>query len=80
MKQIVCEMCGCTDLIKKDGVFVCQGCGIKYSVEDAQKMMIEGVVEVQGTVKVDNSKQIENMHVNAKRAFDDGMYVQAEEL
>ena len=24
MKQIVCEMCGGKDLIKQDGVFVCQ--------------------------------------------------------
>lgn len=24
MKRMVCEMCGGTDLIKQDGVFVCQ--------------------------------------------------------
>ncbi|MBR6940351.1 MAG: hypothetical protein IKH65_06080, partial [Clostridia bacterium] len=60
MKQLVCEMCGGTDLIKQDGVFVCQSCGCKYSVEEARKMMIEGVVEVTGTVKVDNTDQIES--------------------
>lgn len=37
MKQLTCEMCGSTDLIKEDGVFVCQACGIKYSVEEAKK-------------------------------------------
>lgn len=37
MKQMVCEMCGGTDLIKKDGVFVCQTCGCKYSIEEAKK-------------------------------------------
>ena len=37
MKKITCEMCGGTDLIKQDGVFVCQNCGMKYSLEDAKK-------------------------------------------
>lgn len=60
MKQLVCEMCGGTDLIKQDGVFVCQSCGCKYSVEEAKKMMVEGSVEVSGTVKLDQSSNIEN--------------------
>ncbi len=60
MKQLTCEMCGGTDLIKQDGVFVCQNCGMKYSAEEAKKMMIEGTVDVQGTVKVDNTAQIQN--------------------
>ena len=38
MKQLTCEMCGGVDLIKQDGVFVCQNCGMKYSVEEAKKM------------------------------------------
>ena len=33
MKQLVCEMCGSTDLLKEEGVFVCQSCGCKYSVD-----------------------------------------------
>lgn len=68
MKQLTCEMCGSTDLIKQDGVFVCQTCGMKYSVEEAKKMMIEGTVEVQGTVKVDNSAFVEKYLANARRA------------
>ncbi len=74
MKQLTCEMCGSTDLMKQDGVFVCQSCGTKYSVEDAKKMMIEGTVEVSGTVKVDNSaarqEQINNYLEMAKSALD----------
>lgn len=54
MKQLTCEMCGSTDLLKQDGVFVCQTCGTKYSVEEAKKMMIEG------TVRVDNSHMVDN--------------------
>ena len=68
MKQLTCEMCGSTDLLKQDGVFVCQTCGTKYSVEEAKKMMIEGIVEVHGTVKVDNSASVERYLTNARRA------------
>ena len=57
MKRLTCEMCGSTDFLKQEGVFVCQSCGCKYSVEEAKKMMIEGTVEVTGTVQVDNSAQ-----------------------
>lgn len=72
MKQLACEMCGSTDLIKQDGVFVCQSCGMKYSVEEAKKMMIEGTVDVQGTVKVDDSAKIENYLVLSENAYNSG--------
>lgn len=62
MKQLTCEMCGSTDLMKQDGVFVCQSCGCKYSVEEAKRMMVEG------TVKIDNSKKIENLYMLARQA------------
>lgn len=70
MKQLTCEMCGSTELIKQDGFFVCQTCGTKYSVEEAKKMMIEGTVDVQGTVKVDNSAFVEKYLANARRALE----------
>ena len=53
MKALQCEMCGSQDLVKDGGVFVCQSCGTKYTVEEAKKMMVEGTVDVKGTVKVD---------------------------
>lgn len=69
MKRLTCEMCGSTDLIKQDGVFVCQTCGCKYSIEEAKKMMVEGTVDVSGsTVKVDNERKIENLRTLADRA------------
>lgn len=62
MKQLVCEMCESSDLIKQEGAFVCQSCGIKYSVEEAKRMMIEGTVDVSGsTVKIDTSEELENL-------------------
>lgn len=69
MKSLTCEMCGGTDLLKQDGVFVCQNCGVKYSIEEAKKMMIEGTVEVAGTVKVDNTSFVEKYLQNARRAM-----------
>ena len=72
MKKLTCEMCGSTDLVKQDGVFVCQSCGCKYSVEEAKKMMIEGPVDVSGsTVKVDTQQKKENLYEIARRARDD---------
>lgn len=79
MKQLKCEMCGSADLLKQDGVFVCQSCGTKYSVEDAKKMMIEGTVNVQGTVKVDDRAKIENYYTLAKNEHEAGNNNTAEE-
>lgn len=70
MNQLKCEMCGSTDLVKQDGMFVCQVCGTRYSVEEAKKMMIEGTVEVAGTVKVDNSSFVQKYLANARRALE----------
>lgn len=73
MKRLTCEMCGSTDLIKQDGVFVCQTCGCKYSIVEAKKMMVEGTVDVSGsTVKVDNERKIENLRTLADRAKTEG--------
>jgi len=78
MKQLTCEMCGGTDLVKDGGVFVCQTCGCKYSVEEAKKMMIEGVVEVTGTVRIDDTelkkKRTEELLSNALAAYEGRQY------
>lgn len=71
MKALTCEMCGSTNLIKQEGVFVCQSCGTKYSLEEAKKMMVEGTVDVQGTVKVDTSDELKNLYEVARRARQD---------
>lgn len=70
MKQLICEMCGGTGLIKQDGVFVCQNCGTKYSIEEAKKMMIEGTVNVQGSVEIDYSSRINNLYKLAEIDID----------
>ncbi len=68
MKAMKCEMCDGAEFIKQDGVYICQYCGMKYSVEEAKKMMVEGTVDIQGTVKVDNSAFVEKYLANARRA------------
>lgn len=70
MKAIQCELCGSNDLMKKDGFFVCQHCGTKYSLEEARKLMVEinGTVDVQGTVKIDNATKRE-LIVESKVSF-----------
>lgn len=78
MKRLTCEMCGSTDLVKQEGLFVCQTCGCKYSVEEAKKMMIEGTVEVTGTVKVDKSVELENLYTLADRALKEKNFESAE--
>ncbi len=72
MKQLICEMCGSNNLIKHDGVFVCQDCRTKYSVEEAKKMMIEG------TVRIDNSHMIVNYLEMARNAYQSSNNLEAE--
>ena len=71
MKQIKCELCGSIELIKKDGVFICKHCSAQYSIEEAKKLMIDGVVEVTGKVKVDSSDELANLYQIARRAKND---------
>lgn len=68
MKRLQCEMCGSTELIKKDGVFVCQSCGVKYSVEEAKKLMSDDVVEIRGSVDIDKSKDKSKWLIIARNA------------
>ena len=74
MKQLTCEMCGSTDVVKQDGFYVCQSCGTKYSVDEARKMMIE----VDGVVQVDNSHLVGNYLSMAQNAYDAGNKQEAE--
>ena len=75
MKRMICEMCGSADLIKQDGVLVCQHCGTRNSVEEARKMMTDGPVDVSGsTVKIDNTNKLANLYEVARRAKNDENY------
>ena len=80
MKQMTCEMCGSTNLVKQDGVFVCQDCGCKYSLEEAKKLLVEGHIDISGsTVKVDMSSKIHNLYILARRAKKEKRYGESQE-
>lgn len=68
MKALTCEMCGSTEIVRQDGLYVCQACGTKYSIEDAKKMMSGETVKVEGTIKVDASDELANLITLAHRA------------
>ena len=38
-RKVQCEVCGSTGLIKEDNLFVCQACGIGYTVEEIRKQI-----------------------------------------
>lgn len=68
MNELICEMCGSNNIVKQDGLYVCQACNTKYSVEEARKMMTGEKVEVEGTVKIDTSSELSNLYEVARRA------------
>ena len=69
MKAIKCEMCGSTDFQKQDGMFVCQHCKTKYSVEEAKKIMVE----------IDDSKKLPNLYERARKSLEVGDLAHAAE-
>ena len=71
MQAIRCEICGSLDIVKKDGFFVCQYCGARYSAEEARRLL--------GTVRIDRSEDIENCLTLGRRAISEGNYPKAEE-
>ena len=69
MNAVKCEVCGSSDLLKDGGVFVCQYCGTKYSLEEARKLF--------AAVKIDKSDDIENLKILASRSLKNEDYQQA---
>lgn len=55
---LVCEICGSQNIVKQDGMYVCQNCGTKYSPDDAKKLMVE----------IDNSGKLETLYNLARQA------------
>lgn len=80
MKAMRCELCGSTEIIKDGDFFVCQSCGMKYTLENARNMMVEveGVVEVKGTVKQDRSEELLRLLELARGGIDSSNFKDAE--
>ncbi|MEE3491537.1 hypothetical protein [Ruminococcus sp.] len=87
MKKIFCELCDGTEFKKENGMFVCQGCGTSYSVEEARGMMreVEGDAPVSTSAPVasipaesPNQAQIDNLLVLASNAYESSNCQEAE--
>ena len=76
MKQLTCEVCGGTDLIKQEGVFVCQSCGCKYSVDEVKKLM----VQITEPIKVDGVSTVCEKLRNVKHLISLGKLHEAEDI
>ncbi len=46
IKKLTCEICGSNDLIKENGLYVCQHCGTKYTVEEARQLFNSVTVDI----------------------------------
>ncbi len=70
MASPTCELCGSSDFIKSEGMFICQGCGTKYSPEEAQKLMKEEPKGVIGVVAAQAREAVQAQQL--KQALHDG--------
>ena len=66
MTRLTCEMCGSSDFVKQDGLFVCQSCKCKYTPEEAKKILVVN------PIKIDQSEKLKNLFDLARRAKDEG--------
>ena len=73
MQQLICELCGRAEFVKQGEYFVCQGCGTKYSVEEAKALMMS---DAAGTNSVANSygEQFKNLLIIAEDNLEGGTW------
>lgn len=84
--KLQCEICGGKLIGRPNGIFECDSCGMEYSTEWAKQKIqeitgtvrIEGPVEVQGTLKVDNSSRKETLLHRGMMALEEGEWGEAE--
>ena len=79
MKKIVCELCEGTVFVKDGNFFICQGCGTKYSLDEAKALMHEVddnelsqsiTPVVNAVVPNPSQQQIDNLLVLATTAYE----------
>ena len=77
MKRIYCEVCGGKDILKDNGVFVCQSCGCQYSLEEVRKMVAGDASAAQPEAlasSVDSAEEYRNMLKATRDAMADGRF------
>lgn len=69
MKRLQCESCGSTEIRKVgDSIYECLSCGVRYDLNDVQRLQIEH----SGTVKIDHSDEVKNHIIRAEQYEADG--------
>lgn len=70
---IKCKVCGKTEFVKQDGMFVCLYCQSKYSIEEAKNLLINRnkdddniISEIQ---KFEDKEKLTNLYSLAEQAF-----------
>ncbi|MBE6528184.1 MAG: hypothetical protein E7Z64_03320 [Thermoplasmata archaeon] len=60
MKLLKCEVCGSSELTKNsDGLFICDFCGAKYTLEAVQTMLKDNKIDISGSsISIDKSSQL----------------------
>ena len=85
---MVCEICGSSEFIKRDGLFVCDGCGMKYTLEEIKKLSL-GDNAVKETAEsneenqineTENTEDFEKLLKEARGLFESKQYVECEKL
>jgi len=65
---IKCEICGSSNLVKREGLFVCNDCGMKYSLEEI-KNMLGSQQQVGSHINTrDTQDELKNLYMLARRA------------
>lgn len=77
MRPLICDMCSSNNMVKQDGLFVCQSCGTKYSVDEAKRMMFDGPIEIEGIIKIDRSEDFDNLSQLAQSSMKDKLFKDA---
>ena len=72
MKAIKCELCGSTEVIKQEGLYVCQHCRTKYAPEEAKKLLVDS------PIRIDKSGYIKNYLEIVRQALAAGNGAEAE--
>lgn len=62
---LTCELCGSTNFVKTGGLFVCQACGMKYTLEEAQRLMANAVQAPVQTTAPSSAAPTSSVDVNA---------------
>lgn len=76
---IICELCDSSNVAKIDGMFVCQDCGCKYTVEEA-KALLNRQREAPSQAAGQSDRRLGSLVSNCVQAYKDGRYAKVTEL